>query len=213
MTFEELVDGVLTLSVRPDKEALARQKVNSVIRTISLSGTYWPDLVEEILSDHPDFKTNTNVQTLALPSRFRKPAYIERDLSAINPSTGRLESRMTHGLSYNRVTPKTTKREGREIRNAYYMSGSNLLLRQEVAGEKVIWGYYVYPPRMTAPDDTNWISELMPDLIIDWASQFLLASLGDRDRSAGVAALAQLQISVFVDEMLNDTEASVETGR
>jgi hypothetical protein len=213
MNFSELIDAVADLTVRPDKEGLAAQKINAVLRTISISGTYWPDLVEEVLSDHPDFNPTQNVHTLALPDRFRKPAYIERDLSAINPSTGRLESRMTHGLTYNRVTPKTTKREGREIRNAYYMSGANLLLRQEVAGERVLWGYYAYQPRLVSPSDSNWITEKMPDLIIDWASQFILASLGDRDRTAGVAALAQFQLSVFVDEMIQDSDVSVETGR
>lgn len=213
MQFSELIDQTATLTVRPDKEGLIAQKINSVIRTISLSGTYWKDLVEEVLSDHPDWDPDSNVQTLALPSRFRKPAYIERDLSSINPSTGRLESRQTQGLLYNRVDPRSTKREGREIRNAYYMSGANLLLRQEVQGERVVWGYYAYLPRLVGPSDTNWVAELMPDLIIDWASQFVLASLGDRDRTNGVAALAQFQLSVFVDEMIRDTDASVETGR
>jgi hypothetical protein len=93
------------------------------------------------------------------------------------------------------------------------MSGANLLLRQEVTGERVVWGYYAYLPRLVAPEDTNWVCELMPDLIIDWASQFVLASLGDRDRTNGVAALSQFQLSVFVDEMIRDTDASVETGR
>lgn len=213
MQFSELIDQAATLTVRPDKEGLIAQKINAVIRTISLSGTYWKDLVEETLSDHSDWDPDSNIQTLALPSRFRKPAYIERDLSSINPSTGRLESRQTQGLLYNRVDPRSTKREGREIRNAYYMSGANLLLRQEVTGERVIWGYYAYLPRLVAPEDTNWVAELMPDLIIDWASQFVLASLGDRDRTNGVAALAQFQLSVFVDEMIRDTDASVETGR
>lgn len=213
MQFAELTDSVLTMTVRPDKEDLARQKINAVLRTISISGTFWPDLVEETLSDHPDWQSDSNIQTLALPDRFRKPAYIERDLSQINITTGRLESRQTHGIAYNRITPRTTRKEGREIRNAYYMSGKNLLLRQEVAGEAVIWGYYAFQPRLINPDDSNWITELMPDLIIDWASQFLMASLGDRDRTNGLAALAQLQLSVFVDEMLTDTEASVEVGR
>lgn len=213
MNLGELIDDVVTMTVRPDKEDLARQKINSVVRTISLSGTYWRDLVEETLSDHADFDTTVNVQTLALPARFRKPAYIERDLTAIVPSTGRLESRMTNGLVYNRVDPRSTKREGREIRNAYYMSGSNLLLRQEIGGEKVIWGYYAYPERMTAPDSTNWITELMPDLVTDWASQFLMASLGDKDRTAGIAALAQTQLSVFIEDMLRDVDANVGTGR
>jgi len=213
MEFGELIDQVAVLTVRPDKEGLIQQKINSVIRTISLSGTFWPDLVEEVLSDRTDFDASVNVQTIALPTRFRKPAYIERDLASINPSTGRMESRMTHGLTYNRVDPKSTKREGREIRNAYYLSGSNLLLRQEVAGEKVNWGYYVYPARFDSPSDTNWIAELMPDLIIDWASQFVLSSLGDRDRTAGVAILAQTQLSVFIDEIIRDTDVNVETGR
>lgn len=213
MQFSELIDQAATLTVRPDKEGLIAQKINAVIRTISLSGTYWKDLVEEILSDHSDWDPDSNTQTLTLPTRFRKPAYIERDLSAINPSTGRLESRQTQGLLYNRVDPRSTKREGRLVPNAYYMSGANLLLRQEVAGERVIWGYYAYLPRLVAPEDTNWVAELMPDLIIDWASQFVLASLGDRDRTNGVASLAQFQLSVFVDEMIRDTDASVETGR
>jgi hypothetical protein len=213
MNLGELIDEVVAMTIRPDKEDLARQKINSVVRTISLSGTYWRDLVEEILSDHPDFKTTTNVQTLALPGRFRKPAYIERDLSSISPTTGLLESRITNGLVYNRVDPRSTRREGREIRNAYYTSGANLILRQEIGGEKVIWGYYEYPARMVSPDDTNWITELMPDLVIDWAGQFLVASLGDRDRTAGLAALAQTQLSVFIEDMLRDVDANVGTGR
>jgi len=213
MTFDELTDSVLALTVRPDKDVLARQKINSIIRMISLSGTYWRDLVEEILSEHTGFKITNNVHTLALPTGFRKPAYIERDLTAINPSTGQLESRITTGLRYNRVDPTSAKVEGREIRNAYYLSGSNLLLRQEVAGERVIWGWYTYQPRLVSPTDTNWITELMPDLVIDWASQFILASLGDKDRLAGVTALAQVQLSVFVEDLLRDTDASVETGR
>jgi hypothetical protein len=213
MNLGELIDEVVVLTVRPDKEDLARQKINAVCRTISLSGTYWRDLVEETLSDHPDFDDTKNIQTLALPSRFRKPAYIERDLSAINITTGYLESRITNGLRYNKVDPRTTRKEGREIRNAYYTSGSNLLLRQEIGGEKVIWGYYAYPEQLVAPDDENWITELMPHLVVDWASQFVLASLGDRDRTAGVAALAQTQLSVFIEDMIRDVEASVETGR
>lgn len=213
MTLDELVDNVIALTVRPDKDVLVRQKINSVIRMISLSGTYWRDLVEEILSEHTGFNIANNVHTLALPTGFRKPAYIERDLSSINPSTGRLESRMTTGLRYNRVDPTSTRVEGREIRNAYYLSGVNLLLRQEVAGEKVIWGWYTYQPRLVSPTDTNWITELMPDLVIDWASQFVLASLGDKDRLAGVTALAQVQLSVFVEDLLRDTDADVHTGR
>lgn len=213
MQFSELIDEVTVLTVRPDKEGLVRQKINAVIRSISLSGTYWRDLVEEVLSDHSDFDTSVNIQTLALPARFRKPAYIERDLSSINPSTGFLESRQTHGTAYNLVNPRTTRREGREIRNAYYMSGTNLLLRQEVAGESVIWGYYVYPDLLRNPSDSNWITELMPHLVIDWASQFVLSSLGDRDRTAGVAALTNTQLSIFVNEALRDQEFTVETGR
>lgn len=213
MNLGELIDDCAAMTVRPDKEDLIRQKINAVVRMISLSGTYWRDLVEEVLSDHPDFKTNTNIQTLALPARFRKPAYIERDLSAINMTTGFLESRITNGLVYNRVDPRSTRREGRNVPNAYYTSGSNLLLRQEIGGEKVIWGYYQYPARMVAPNDSNWITELMPDLVTDYAGQFVMASLGDRDRTAGLAALAQVQLSVLIEDMLRDVDAYVGTGR
>lgn len=213
MEFSELIDEVVVLTVRPDKDGLVRQKINAVIRTVSLSGVYWRDLVEEILSDHTDFDTSVNIQTLTLPPRFRKPAYIERDLTSINPSTGRLESRLTNGLLYNRVDPRSTKREGREITNAYYMSGSNLLLRQQVIGEKVIWGYYEYPDLLRDPDDTNWITQLMPHMVIDMASQFVLASIGDKDAQAGVQSLATTQLSIFVTEMIRDVDASVETGR
>ena len=65
MQFSELIDQAATLTVRPDKEGLIAQKINAVIRTISLSGTYWKDLVEEVLSDHPDWDPDSNIQTLA----------------------------------------------------------------------------------------------------------------------------------------------------
>ena len=69
MEFQELIDEVVVLTVRPDKDGLVRQKINAVIRTVSLSGVYWRDLVEEILSDHTDFDTSVNIQTLTLPTR------------------------------------------------------------------------------------------------------------------------------------------------
>ena len=64
MTFDELTDAVLDLTVRADKDSLARQKINSVIRAISMSGTYWPDLVEAVLSDHTDFSLTSNTHSL-----------------------------------------------------------------------------------------------------------------------------------------------------
>jgi hypothetical protein len=220
MNFRETTEAVLELTVRPDKEALAQQKVNAVIRTISLSVNAWQDLTEEVLSDHPDWVAANNVQSLALPERFRKIDYIQRDLAGINSGVpagavagGVLNSRHSHGLRYNLVRPNVIKKEGRLLVNTYYLSGVSLLVNQQIAGESTLWGYYTYPVRMTAPADTNWVLQLMPDLVIDWASQFVLQSLGDLERARGVGDLAGTQLSVFIDEIQRRTNTSVETGR
>lgn len=220
MNFREVTEAILEQTVRPDKEGLARQKVNAVVRTISLSVNAWQDLTEEVLSDHPDFDATKNVQTLALPERFRKIDYIQRDLQGINSGVaagavagGVLDSRHSHGLRYNLVRPNLVKKEGRLLVNTYYLSGVSLLVNQAIKGESTLWGYYTYPVRMTAPDDTNWILQLMPDLVIDWASQFILQSLGDLERARGTGDLAGTQLSVFIDEIQRRTNTSVETGR
>ena len=89
----------------------------------------------------------------------------------------------------------------------------SLLLNQQIKGEQTLWGYYTYPARLTVPTDTNWVLQLMPDLVIDWASQFVLQSLGDLERARGTGDLASTQLSVFIDEILRRTNTSVETGR
>ena len=220
MNFREVTESILEQTVRPDKEALAQQKVNAVIRTISLSVNAWQDLTEEVLSDHPDFDVNKNIHTLALPTRFRKIDYVQRDLQGINSGVaagavpgGVLDSRHSHGLRYNLVRPALIKKEGRLLTNTYYLSGVSLLLNQQIKGEQTLWGYYTYPARLTVPTDTNWVLQLMPDLVIDWASQFVLQSLGDLERARGTGDLSSTQLSVFIDEILRRTNTSVETGR
>jgi hypothetical protein len=220
MNFREVTESVLEQTVRPDKEALARQKVNAVVRTISLSVTAWQDLVEEVLSDHPDFDINKNIHTLTLPDRFRKIDYIQRDLQSIAAGVaagavpgGVLDSRQSSGLRYSLVRPALIKKEGRLLVNTFYLSGVSLLLNQQIKGESTLWGYYAYPARMTAPQETNWILQLMPDLVVDWASQFVLQSLGDLERARGTGDLVSTQLSVFIDEILRRVNTSVETGR
>lgn len=221
MNFGELIEEVLDSTIRPDRERAARRSINAVIRTISLGANYWRDHTDAVLSEQTDYKQQAGaaVKNLALPDRFRKPSYIRRELpiTAQVPTGavagGQLAGAPGHALDYNLIRPNKIKEEGRIIFNSYYLSGSSLILNQEIIDETVLWGYYTYPIRMTDPDDENWITLLMPDLVIDWASQFLMASLGDRDRTAGFQALQTIQLSVFVDEAIRDHEMTAEVGR
>ncbi len=220
MNFGELLEEVLDSTVRPDRERHAKRSINSVVRTMSLSGDHWRDLREEILSERQDYKQQVGqeVKNLTLPDRFRKVAYIRRDSPILNPASGAVGGGQLSGgfqaaLEYNLIRPNQIKQEGRLLRNTYYLSGASILLSQAVVDEVLFWGYYEYPVRMTAPSDENWITLLMPDLVIDWASQFLMASLGDKDRTQGFAALQNLQLSVFMDDALRDHEMNAGTGR
>ncbi len=220
MNFGELTEEVIDATVRPDRERQAKRSINSVVRTMSLSGDHWRDLKEEILSDRTDYtqQAGEEVKNLTLPDRFRKVAYIRRDSPVLSPAAGAVGGGQLSGgfqaaLEYNLIRPNQIKQEGRILPNVYYLSGNSLLLNQEVVDEVLFWGYYDYPVRMTAPNDENWITQLMPDLVIDWASQFLMASLGDRDRTQGFAALQNLELSVFMDDALRDHEMNAGTGR
>lgn len=220
MNFGELLEEVLDSTVRPDRERQAKRSINSVVRTMSLSGDHWRDLREEILSERQDYQQQVGqeVKNLALPNRFRKVSYIRRDSPILHPATGAVGGGQLSGgfqaaLEYNLIRPNQIKQEGRILQNTYYLSGSSILLNQAVVDEVLFWGYYEYPVRMTAPNDENWITNLMPDLVIDWASQFLMASLGDKDRAAGFGALQNLQLSVFMDDALRDHEMNAGVGR
>ena len=224
MNFGELLEEVLDGTVRPDRERQARRAINSVVRTISLSGNYWRDLREEVLSDDPAYiaQKGSAVKNIPLPDRFRKPAYIRRELlnaqalaaqAAGAVPGGQLAGRHGHAFEYNLIRPNQIKAEGRIVTNTYYLSGDSILLNQNVIDEVLLWGYYRVQPRFTDPKEENWITILMPDLVIDWASQYLMATLGDRDRTAGFQALQTTQLSVFIDEAIRDHEMNVEVGR
>jgi len=224
MNFGELKEEVIDGTVRPDRERQVRRAINSVIRSISLSGNYWRDLREEVLSEDPAYiaQKGQAVKNIPLPERFRKPAYIRREvqsnqrLAAIAAGAvggGQLAGHHGSSLEYNLIRPNQVKAEGRLVLNSYYLSGDSILLNQNIIDEVLLWGYYTYPIRFTDPKDENWISIVMPDLIIDWASTYLLATLGDRDRTAGFQALQTTQLSIFVDEAIRDHEMTVEVGR
>lgn len=220
MNFGELTEEVLDATVRPDRERQAKRSINSVVRTMSLSGDHWRDLKEEILSERQDYvqQVGQAVKNLSLPDRFRKIAYIRRDVPDHAPGVGavrggQLSGGFQAGAEYNLIRPNQVKLEGRILNNTYYLSGANILLNQDVVDEVLFWGYYDYPVRLTAPSDENWITAFMPDLVIDWASQFLMATLGDKDRTQGFAALQNLQLSVFMDDALRDHEMNAGVGR
>lgn len=224
MNYGDLIEEVIDTTVRPDRERQARRSINSIVRTISLGANYWRDLREEILSEGTDYKAQKGqpVKTITLPDRFRKVAYIRRNIvtsaqlaaaAAGAVAGGQLVSSFGDALEYNEIRPNQIRAEGRLVPQSYYLSGQNLILHQQVVDEVVLWGYYDYPARFTDPDDENWITQLMPDLVIDWAAQHLMASLGDRDRTAGFQALQTIQLSVFVDEAIRTHETDARTGR
>jgi len=144
-----------------DKEAYIRATINSVLRTIASLRDFPETLVEQPLT----IDGTLTAFTIPLAADFRKVAYL----------------RPSNVFAFlKEITPRRAMINGKEVVNCFYRSGTNLVVRLQVAHmtTSLAYGYYAHPATLIGDTQSNWVLDNYQDLVIDLLAAKVLRVTG-----------------------------------
>ena len=178
-TFGEVVEAVLAMSGRPDKEASARAQVNIAVRRIAGSSNY-PLALYEVQEAGP-FQSAIN--TFPLVERFQSVGYVRAPAAeSAEPSQPQLRSGEEGKL--NPIQPNDIINLNRSF--GYYISGNNLITRALAVPEVVLIGWHQYPAALREDTETNWVLDRFDYLVEEMAVAHLLTVVGAASAAQGL---------------------------
>jgi hypothetical protein len=172
MNFLEAYNEVLETVKRPDLSSRIRREVNAAISFYCLDNEFSRDYVEQSVA--LDAQEYTQSFALSLLERFRKFKYIKRGgtkkhLSVIS------EAEMFKGCTES---------------DKYYIVGTNVNVSLKALAATLDVGFYTYPAILSG-EDTFWLLDIAPYMIIDRACASLFRSIGDEKSMQTHAASAR----------------------
>lgn len=164
MNFSQVVTEVASIVKRPDKLLDIRREVNAAVNQFSTDANFDFDKVEV----SPTLVATEYTQALALSlfPRFRKFDYIKRGGT-------------TYFLS--RLTRAELIKTNCDMRDKYYIVGSNVNLSLSTLANTVDVCYYQSPPLLTDAAPDFWMLEKSPYMVIDRAAAKIFTVIGDQD--------------------------------
>lgn len=162
MNFNQVVQAVLDITKRPDKQVETERAVNAALSFFCLKEKFQQDLIETSISISPTLYGDTiSISALA---NFRHFKYIKTPGS----------------LSYlNRLgSDKIFTPSGIMQSNCYYVAGSNLTYILSTLATSLEVGYYVYPSLLSGTQ-THWLIDMTPQAVIDQAASKIFQIIGD----------------------------------
>lgn len=166
MNFTEVVAEVLRIVKRPDKITDIRREVNAAINHFSVDSDFPRDLQEVLQA----ITATEYTQAIALSTftRFRKFRYIKRAgtrefLKRLN-DTDLFDTRC-------------------DLRDRYYIAGTNVNISMTKTAASLDIGYYQYPPVLTDASPNYWMLEGNWNAVVNKAASVIFANIGD-DSSA-----------------------------
>jgi len=191
MDLGTILDTVVDITGRPDKESYVNATVNPVIRSIAAIKDMPADLVETT-----ETVSNTLVvHNINVPLDMRKVAYLRPQ-----PFTKLLTL----------ITPQRAIYDEKEMVNCYYRSGNILVIRLQTGFEttSISFGYYSFPATVSARTDTNWVITDYGDIVIDMLASKVLRVTGD----AKGAAVIESGVSLRLAELANSMDGVAVVG-
>lgn len=186
MTFEELVQEVISITKRPDLEARIRSNVRMATLKAHQSDFYYRDLIEVAVQFNDIFYLQSFVPTEIVPT-FRKAKYIRLWEGGIDGSPGKF------------LTPIQIENslDGYGIikTDVFYMAGQNLQIRGTCALDKCLFGCYVHPTVLPESSYASWIAVEMPAVIIYEAARVTFKSISNTEMANEYSALVQEQFA------------------
>ena len=188
MNYAELKAATLADTLAEAHEDLIARKINAAVKFISLSGKYQMDTMEAILGVADGVNDAAHVQTITVPARFRSVAYL-RNLAC-------------PGMKFRHYDIEELAARP-DAQNVNYVSMGLLHIRHSVLTSEFTWGYYTYPAHLVADTDENWITEMVPELVIDYTAAMVLNQLGSKETSKLITDFSRQNLSIFMKDVMN----------
>jgi hypothetical protein len=168
MNVNEVLTYVYGITKRPDKSSESLLALNKAVSYLTLLGDFEADRVESTIAINATLYGDTI--SLTSLTRFRRFTYIK--------PTGKLYY-ITKTAEDQIFIPKNQMQV-----NKYFIAGTSLTYTLSELSASLEVGYLTYPiPLDTTVNVTHWMLEQIPYSIIDLASAYVFANIGD-DASA-----------------------------
>ena len=189
-TFLELQTAVLDVTKRTDKLDEVKRQINSIIRMISLSGRWYPDIQELTLGALDGIDPATYTQSVSLPSNFRFPVYIKYPVAYSTCPIKLVDIETLLHPDY------------RSADNIAYVSGNSLRIRNRTLTDSFDMGAYFRPAALVNDADSNWITEQLDDVIIELTSSFIKTITGDENTGKTISQLAGAKLGAYLSDIV-----------
>lgn len=192
-TYSEAIAAVSELTRRgADKAGMIKRKINGAVQLIATTAN-WPRDLEEYTFSGSALVANSCNQTLELPARTRKVAYVQDGTRySLYGQTGEVEQ---HDYGYVLANPWKA--------DICYVAGTKLQARLAMAPTILNVGVYRFPEQLVVGTvENHWILDEMFELVVDYSSAWILTMLGDRELVGNITGLAGQQLQVFLQDRL-----------
>lgn len=181
MNFTDAVAEIVTSSGRPDKIALARRKLNAAIVFFSLDSSFKRDYKEQQVTT--DANEYTQAFALSELTRFRRFHYMK---------IGGTKLFLT-------VLPDSELFKCCDVKGRYYHVGDNVNINLQQLTSYLDVGYFQYPTTLTdtAGNNTYWMLDMYPYMLIDYALADVFKEIGDEKSFTALRLSAKEQYLAF----------------
>jgi hypothetical protein len=174
MTLNEIVQEVISITNRPDREDFIRRQVRASITEVHGTAKYPRDRVEEVFV----LNEPATLIKLTLPPRLKKFEV----LGAVS-NNGQPIALSTSNNQYERTDPAGLFDEGFQSKvDIYYVAGAVLNIRSSVCTPNIYAMYSTFP-EVADNNLETWIMATQESLIIDLALSKVFETFG-RDKEA-----------------------------
>ncbi|MCW5932033.1 MAG: hypothetical protein KIS69_10310 [Bacteroidetes bacterium] len=192
-TLAEILVDVLDIVPQPDKERLIRNKINAAINLISRSGFFWRDIEEVTITSVDGVDVTGLVQSIPITTLQRKFIGVVSTNEDEKPITI-LDPLMVQKAICQGMIPIA------------YIAGSTLHIKHQQVTPSFNLTYYRSPDAFAINGDddgeSNWITDSVPELVVDLASAYILNTIGQSDDSKRITELAMLLRGTYIKDFV-----------
>lgn len=185
----DVLNDVEVITKRPDARARALLSINSIIQDICNNADYPEDLIEIVLPNPTPGSYQASISLVLTNS----------------PPIRKIEYVVAAGLPLDNIKPRNAlSNTGCVWRNAWYRSGTNLVLNVVAAFDSVQIGYY-QQVGMLSETDTHWLLSCAYHMLVVAVSAAVFRATGDDTSGAEFEGQYKLLRQQF-RRMLADSE-------
>ena len=197
-TFLELQNAVIDTTQRIDKLAEIKRQINSVVKMISLSGRWYPDIQEVTLGVLDGINPAVFIQAISLPANFRFPIYLKYPIAYSNCPIRLIDIETLLHPDY------------RSADNIAYVAGTALHVKNRTLTDTLDMGAYFRPAALVQDTDHNWITDQLDDVIVELSSAFVKTITGDQTTADRISQLAGSKLGAYLADIVMTHIAGVQ---